>query len=363
MSTNDERVRGLITQEAADWFVANRAGLTTEERHTFAAWLKASPVHVEEYLTLSVIARDLRQACEDSQGSVDALLARARLEEHTPVQLLWPRVIASVRDVAAHRWQSIAVTMAAIGALTLGLLALWDLRPIPHVSTPSDATALYFETRHGEQQTRRLADNSVLHLNTDSAVIIRYGKQERLVVLTSGEADFEVAHEADRKFRVFAGSAEVVAIGTKFDVRLGHDSTVVTVVEGRVAVGPSPMAVGRSTNSNPDQMPRSVQLGAGQQISVVEGEWPAAPVAVDAQRATAWLRRHIMFEHEPLERVVSEINRYAPKPIEITTPALRELEISGVFATDDPEAFIAFLRSLKGVRVAVTATRIRVSQD
>ena len=61
--------------------------------------------------------------------------------------------------------------------------------------------------------------------------------------------------------------------------------------------------------------------------------------------------------------MVSEINRYAPMPIEITTPALRELEISGVFATDDPEAFIAFLRSLKGVRVAVTATRLRASQD
>jgi transmembrane sensor len=135
------------------------------------------------------------------------------------------------------------------------------------------------------------------------------------------------------------------------------------VVERRVAVAPSPMAARRSTNSNPDQMPRSVQLDAGQQISVFEGEWPAAPVTVDAQRATAWLRRHIMFEHEPLERVTSEINRYAPTPIEITTLALRKLEISGVFATDDIEAFIAFLRSLKGVRVEVTETRIRVSQD
>jgi transmembrane sensor len=363
MSTNDERVRGLITQEAADWFVANRAGLAAEERHTFAAWLKASPVHVEEYLTLSVIARDLRKACEDSQGSVDALLARARLEEHTPVQLLWPRVIASVRDVASHRWQTVAVSMAAIGALTLGLLALWDLRPIAHVSAPIDVTALHFETRHGEQQTRRLADNSVLHLNTDSAVTIRYGKKERLVVLTSGEADFEVVHEADRKFRVFAGSAEVVAIGTKFAVRLGQDSTVVTVVEGRVAVGPVSMSEARSRNPNADHPQQFVQVSTDQQINVVAGEWPAVPIAVDAQRATAWLRRDIMFEHEALERVASEFNRYAAKPIEITTPALRKLEISGVFATDDTEAFIAFLRSLKGVRVEVTTTRIRVSQD
>ena len=69
----------------------------------------------------------------------------------------------------------------------------------------------------------------------------------------------------------------------------------------------------------------------------------------------------IAFDNEPLERVAAEFNRYASKPIEIATPALRKLQISGVFATDDPEAFIAFLRSLKGVRVEVTETRIRVS--
>jgi len=44
------------------------------------------------------------------------------------------------------------------------------------------------------------------------------------------------------------------------------------------------------------------------------------------------------------------------------SPALQNLEISGVFATDDTDAFIAFLRSLDGVRVVVTPTRIRVLQ-
>ena len=96
---------------------------------------------------------------------------------------------------------------------------------------------------------------------------------------------------------------------------------------------------------------------------MAEGEWPATPVAVDAQSTTAWLRREIVFDHEPLERVAAEYNRYTAKPIEIATPALRNLQISGVFATDDTEAFIAFLRSLKGVRVEVTATQIRVSRD
>jgi transmembrane sensor len=117
------------------------------------------------------------------------------------------------------------------------------------------------------------------------------------------------------------------------------------------------------TSSSQHHPPRFIELRADQQISMTEGAWPATPVAVDAQSATAWLRREIAFDHEPLERVVAEYNRYSQKPIEIATPALRNLQISGVFAADDTEAFIAFLRSLKGVRVEVTETRILVSGD
>jgi len=360
MSATSERVRELITQEAADWFIANRAGLTANESHTFEAWLKTSPVHVEEYLALSVIARDLREACADPHTSIDALIARARTAEDTAPKPLWQRVTSRLIGKSSDRWQNAAVAMAGIAALSLGLLALWKLPSLGHVSAPAAITALHFETRHGEQQTRRLADNSLLHLNTDSALTVRYTDKERVIELTSGEVAFEVVHLPDRPFRVFAGPAEIVDVGTNFDVRLQHESTVVTVVEGRVAVGQSSEAAG--TNSNQGNPPRFVQLSADQQVLVAQSEWPPKPVSVDARRTTAWLHRQIMFEREPLDRVAAEFNRYAPKPIEITTPALRTLEISGVFATDDSEAFIAFLRSLEGVRVQVTPTRILVSQ-
>ena len=108
---------------------------------------------------------------------------------------------------------------------------------------------------------------------------------------------------------------------------------------------------------------RFVQVGADQQTKVSAGESPTAPTTVDAQRTTSWLHRQIKFQREPLERVASEFNRYSGKRIEIITPALRNLEISGVFTTDDSEAFVAFLRSLQGVHVEVTATQIRVSKE
>jgi transmembrane sensor len=354
MMSNDEKIRAAIAEQAGEWFVANEEGpLDAQDSAALAAWLKTSPVHIEEFLAVSTIARDLKEARTDSEYSLEAILARARAAEDTPVRPLWPRVIEAVRGRTSGRWLPAAVAMAACVVLSVGLLLTWNVRqPIEHQSAPDGITALHLETRHGEQLTRRLADNSVLHLNTDSVVTIRYGKTERLAMLTSGQANFEVAHEPGRAFRVIAGSAEVVDLGTQFDVRLEHDSTVVTVVEGRVAVGPS--------NSSQNHPPRFVQLSADQQIRVTAGEGPATPVAVDAQRTTAWLHRQIAFDHEPLERVAAEYNRYTSKPIEIATPTLRNLQISGVFATDDPEAFIAFLRSLKGVRVEVTATQIRV---
>jgi transmembrane sensor len=354
MNSNDKRIRAAIAEQAGEWFVANEEGpMDARDSAALAAWFVTSPVHIEEFLGVSVVARDLKEARTDPEYSLEAILARASAEEGRPVQRRWPRVIEAVRETPSGRWFPAAAAMTVV--LSLGLLFTWNLRPTGRPAGPTGIATLHFETGHGEQLTQRLADNSVLHLNTDSAVSVRYSKSERLVTLMSGQAEIEVTHEANRAFRVHTRSADIIDIGTQFDVRLEQGSTVVTVVEGRVAVGPQ--------NSSPNYAARSIELTANQQLRVAEGEWPASPVAVDAERTTSWLHRQIAFDHEPLERVAAEYNRYNSKPIEIATPALRTLRISGVFAIDDTDAFIAFLRSLKGVRVEVTETRILVSGD
>jgi transmembrane sensor len=360
MISNDEKIRAAIAEQAGDWFLANDEGShDVQDSADLAAWLKTSPVHIEEFLGVSVIARDLRAARTHPEYSLEAILARARSEDEPPVHPFRQPPSNAVRVGASRPWLTATAAMAACVLLSIGLFLTWNGGPNRRPAASDGVMALQFETRHGEQLTRRLADDSVLHLNTDSAITIRYGKHERVAVLTSGEADFEVAHEPGRAFRVLAGSVEISDLGTKFDVLLGRDSTVVTVVEGEVAVGPSTVA-GRPAGS-----PWSdVQVGANQQVIIANGIWPPAKaVVVDAQRATAWLQRQIAFDHEPLEKVAAEFNRYAPKPIEIVTPGLQKLEISGVFATDDPAAFIAFLRSMEGVQVEETATRLRVSRD
>src|SRR6266851_2437929 len=198
MISNEDKVRAAIAEQAGEWFVANAEGpLDAQDSAALSAWLKASPVHIEEFLGVSAVARDLRAARADPEYALDAILARARAEEDAPVRTLWSRVIDAVWGQPPRRWLTATVTMAAFAVLSLGWFLPWNVTPTGHPSVSRGTTALYFETRHGEQLSRRLADNSILHLDTDSAVTIRYGKNERLVMLTSGQADFDVAHDPD----------------------------------------------------------------------------------------------------------------------------------------------------------------------
>ncbi len=341
MNVRDERVRALIAQQAGDWFVAHRDGsLGASEREAFHEWLLASPVHVEEYLGVALIARALPAAADDPEYPLDAILARAGSTAESNVQRL-PEEAPGSSAFPARPAHVSRGRLAAAGALAviIGGFLWWKAdRPAPE----------HYATGHGDQQTRRLADNSVLRLNTDTAVTVRYGRAERLVEIDRGQALFVVSNDPRRPFRVVAGTTDVVAAGTQFDVyRLG-DSTVVTVLDGRVTV-----------ESAGTSYPR-LAVNAGEQARVIGGKLPAHATRVDARRSTAWLRRQIAFEQEPLAAVAAEFNRYGAVPIEIETPSLRMLLVSGVFAADDTETFLAFLRTLDRVTVETTSTRIRV---
>ncbi len=154
MKSNDEQIRAAIAEQAGEWFVANDAGpLDAPEAAALAEWLKSSPVHVEQFLGVSVIARDLRELGRDPEYSVDALLASARAEDDAPVQSLRPRVSAPVRDPSPRRWVSAAVAMAAVVLVGVGLFSLWYAGLLVPGSAPGASAALHYETHHGEQMS------------------------------------------------------------------------------------------------------------------------------------------------------------------------------------------------------------------
>ncbi len=134
MTSNEEKVRAAIAEQAGEWFVANEEGpLDARDSAALAAWLKNSPVHIEEFLGVSAIARDLKEARTDPEYSLQAILARARAGDDTAVQPLWPRLIGAVQGTPSRRWFTAGAAIAACAVLSLGLLLMWNVRPIQHL--------------------------------------------------------------------------------------------------------------------------------------------------------------------------------------------------------------------------------------
>src|SRR5262245_24878697 len=81
MTAKAEQIRSAIAEQAGEWFVANRAGsLDAAERAAFVAWLKASPLHVREYLGITQVAHDLPMAVDEPTVSIDTLIREAQAD-------------------------------------------------------------------------------------------------------------------------------------------------------------------------------------------------------------------------------------------------------------------------------------------
>jgi transmembrane sensor len=353
MNASDPQIRAAITQVAADWYAAHRAGpLAEAERAAFLAWLKASPIHIEEYLGVAALERTLAAASDDPPLSMDALVEMARGDPTgNVVGIAGPSVRYESTRVRPYRlfWPSVAATACVSVA---GICILWVVRDghgLAEVKT--------YRTGHGEQGAWPLPDGSTLHVNTDTAVTVRFSSAERLVEVDHGQVAVRVAHSDSRAFRVHAGSTDAVAAGTEFDVYRRSDSTLITVVTGQVAVSAGRFVPFRTGT---DGLPSALRVGAGQQVRIVAGVLPAAPQPTDVRETTAWLERKIVFDQRPLGAVADEFNRYNDIPFVIDDPALRSVSISGAFNAADTESFAAFLESLDGVRVERLPTGFRV---
>jgi transmembrane sensor len=428
-----------IYEEACAWFVECRAGdLDDTGRREFDRWLRKSPEHLSSYIEIAAIWNEgtsldpggkwsadtvIEQALKAGDDNV-ASLPGATFEatdtlKAVTVSVAAPEVASravsapapsssvSVRPPELHRawltgWRRLAIA-ASIGVLAIlaGALGLLEV------------SSSIYTTAMGEQRSIQFDDGSTVDLNSRSKIRVKYSKQERDVELIEGQALFHVAHDTDRPFIVSVGTTRVRAVGTQFDVYKKSTGTVVTVVEGRVAVypasqndlsgtGPKVLVPAQTPAISPGSLslrkhsvaPSTPTSSAASSIASIAESQAAEPnaLAVDSNSAsslfvaageqvtvtadaaqripnpniagvTAWRERVIVFESATLSDVAEEFNRYNQRQLVIEDPALYGFHISGVFSSSDPDALIKFLQQRPGVRVTETNGEIRVERD
>ena len=322
--STDER----IAEEAARWLIELEE--SAADLSGFAAWLEASPRHVEEFLLVSAVWQAADGIDEVRRVDIEQLVAQARAN----VKWLDEESIATSRTFDVRQRMRRAVQSRVSGAIAVLAVALASYFGF-HDS------AVQYRTAVGEQRIVKLPDGSIVTLNTRSQIKVRLQKEQRIVELLDGEALFEVAHDVHRPFRVLAGATSVRAVGTQFDVNRAARLTTVAVVQGVVEVTNTPLQrAGDSTDRN-IQHPERVVAGEQAQMSA-EGELLQHSLA-EIDRIVAWRERRLIFRNERLAAIAAEFNRYNEKQLVIAGTATSDRLVSGVFDADNPSALIAFL--------------------
>ena len=377
-----------IYQEACEWFIEFRSGdLDAMGRRRFDLWARKSPEHLAAYLEIAALWNEESAHDSNLKWDTQTLIAQAAAEDPSVVPLLdrtradasatvvpdapSPTGLRALEDQkipsrkVVSRPIRVAASIAAVGLIASALIWYRDFRmPV-------------YATTFGEQRSITLADGSVIDINSHSKIRVRYSAQEREVELLEGQALFHVVKNPARPFIVSSAATQVRAVGTEFDVYKKIGSTVVTVVEGQVAVLlRSDISMGEKadleqagvppSNTSDPRVPRnatnaSVFLSAGEQLVVTPNAMQKAEhpnIAV----ATSWTQRQLQFESASLSDVAEEFNRYNERQLVIEDPTLYDFHITGVFSSSDPASLVRFLRERPGVRVTLTEAEIRVSK-
>lgn len=351
-------MRVQLVAQASEFFIEFRVGDDTPAvRARFEKWLRASPEHVQAYLEVASGWSELPIADPEGRIDVQALLAAARNSgDDNVVRLRTPQPGARYPSVP-HRHRSWATAVSLALMVTLIGAGIW-------LYSSGGRT---YTTGTGEQRTLILADGSTIVLNALTSVRIDMTKEARRVTLIRGQAYFHDIDEPDRPFIVRSGESTVRAIGTEFDVDEESDRTVVTVLEGQVAVGKSSTIdrIGRRELlrdlAEPANKLRAVLVPAGEQVIVLAQNTPT-PKPVDMSAVTGWMQQRLIFDDTPLEKVAQQFNLYSNRRLVIADPSLRRLGISGVYSATDQTALIGFLRSQPTLRVVETTDEILVTR-
>lgn len=305
----EPETRDQLDREAVAWLVRLTSGETTEEEEAEArAWRARSPAHEQAFQD----AERLWRGMEPLRGRVHALKDKERV--------LWPRR-------TAFRWGAAAAMLALVMLAVLDRTATFTVWLADH------------RTGTGQQQTLHLADGTVAHLNTDTALSVHYDAGVRRVALLAGEADFVVAKDPSRPFLVDAGGGTIEAVGTDFVVRRNGRWVTVTMLEGTTRVS--------YTDTSP-QGEAAVPLHAAQRVAYSPDSGLGSVEPVDLRLEAAWRRGKLIFEAAPLSTVLDEINRYRPGRVWVLRHDLTTLPVSGVFDLDRlDEALMAIQRTLR----------------
>lgn len=286
-----------IAQQAAEWLtVLMQEDVSAEEKRQWTAWRQAHTDHERAWQHIERVSQNFRTL--DAQAGKRALAGK-RISRRTGLKTLAWLCVIGITGWTSSKTSTVRSVLADLS------------------------------TSVGERRDTMLADGSMLQLNSNSAVNVRYSNTQRMLQLIKGELFVATAAEQGGNYRPFLVDTEhgqAWALGTRYAVRVDGDTTTVAVEEGAVRLVPR--------QGNP------LVLQAGQTARMhLHGVDAPHPVS---DQTWGWRRGQILADGMRLEDFLNELSRYRHGFLGCDA-SIADLRISGVFPTNDTDEV---LRSL-----------------
>ena len=195
-----------------------------------------------------------------------------------------------------------------------------------------------------------LADGTKVWLNSASRLIYPQsfmGKERRVVL--SGEAFFDVAHDAERPFIVETSRMNVKVLGTRFNVNDYDDNEEVstTLVNGSVEI----VSGGQ----------QAFRLVPGEQAYGKENELEKREVNV--RLYTSWIDGKFLFNNTELEEIAKQISRWNDVEIFFSSENVKKVRFTGAIVKFKPlDDLVRMIESTSQVRFSVKGKTIVISE-
>lgn len=307
--TNLSKFPAETLEQAIAWHTRLTSGEETEsDWNAFTQWLEASPEHQSAYEEVEEFSSSI---------SEQAVLRTAAVE--VPVKLRRNR--AALASRLRPFW------LAGAPALAVVLLLFVAIR-----QQRSEFSSIEYSTRIGEARSVRLADGSVVELNTATRLRVLIVSTERRVILVQGEALFHVVRNEGRPFEVSIGEHAIRVVGTVFDVMRMNAKLRVTVAEGRV-------------NFSDTRTGQALSLLSGDQLVYTPESGPQVR-HVSPNATAAWRKGYLVYENATLAEVIEDLNRYFARRIALADAGAARQRFSGALRLDREEVILNRLAHL-----------------
>lgn len=223
-------------------------------------------------------------------------------------------------------------------------------------------------TQKGRRLTVTLPDGTRVWLNNDTKLIYArsFDKANRVVHL-SGEAYFDVVKDKNHPFIIHTKTFDIKVLGTVFNVRAYPDDPVAqtSLISGKVAIHLKDHAdttIFLSPNEKATLTNDPVKAGDKTQEKLPQVVLsPLKKLDADSSIAeTGWLKNRLVFQEEPLDDIVTELERWYGVQITLENKPLRKKKISGIFENKSIAEVIEALQLVTGFKYTINGSHITI---